>query len=49
MRKLLHTSVNALQIASSLSGVPFVGAAALIVQDIVQACDDIRVQKVLAH
>ena len=46
MRRVLDASTGALNIAGSLCGVPFVGAAAIIVNDIVKACDEVKAQKV---
>ena len=46
MRRVLDVSTGALNIAGSLCGIPFVGAAAIIVSDIVQACDEVKAQKV---
>lgn len=46
MLRIVEASGGILNIASSLSGVPFLGAAALIVQEIVKTCDDIKVHKV---
>ncbi|KAF8803631.1 TKL/TKL-ccin protein kinase [Phlegmacium glaucopus] len=45
MRRVIDTSTSALNIAGSLCGVPFVGAAAIIVNDIVRACDEVKAQK----
>ncbi|RDB21515.1 Serine/threonine-protein kinase STY46 [Hypsizygus marmoreus] len=45
MRRTVRASLGALEIAGSLCGVPFVGAAAIILKDIAQSCDDVRVQK----
>jgi hypothetical protein len=46
MRRVIGASVGALTIAGSLCGVPYVGAAAIIVNDIVQTCDEVKAQKV---
>lgn len=46
MKKTIRASLGALEIAGSLCGVPFVGAAAIILKDIAEACDDVRVQRV---
>ncbi|KAF8163093.1 TKL/TKL-ccin protein kinase [Crassisporium funariophilum] len=45
MRRVLDASTGALTIAGSLCGVPFVGAAAVIVEDIVKTCDEVRAHK----
>lgn len=46
MKTLITTGLGALEIAGSLCGVPFVGAAAIILKDIAQSCDDVRTHKV---
>ncbi|KAL0947261.1 hypothetical protein HGRIS_013382 [Hohenbuehelia grisea] len=46
MAKLVLGSVgNALEIAGSLCGVPYVGAAAIIVQEIAERCGEIAIQR----
>jgi hypothetical protein len=45
MRALLDVSLGSLEIAGALCGVPFVGAAAIILKDIVAACDGVRAHK----
>ncbi|KAF8964090.1 TKL/TKL-ccin protein kinase [Flammula alnicola] len=45
MLRTLGAAGTALNIAGSVSGVPFAGTAGIIVQDIVNTCDDIRVHK----
>lgn len=49
MLRVLETSSTALTLAGSLCGVPFVGAAAVIVGEIVKACNDVKVHKVKFH
>jgi hypothetical protein len=49
MLRVLETSGTALALAGSLCGVPFVGAAAVIVGEIVKACNDVKVHKVKFH
>lgn len=49
MLRVLETSSTALSLAGSLCGVPFVGAAAVIVGEIVKACNDVKVHKVKFH
>ena len=46
MLRVLDASSGALNIAGSLCGVPFVGAAAVLVEQIVQTCDEVKVHKV---
>lgn len=46
MRAVLDVSLGSLEIAGALCGVPFVGAAAIILKDIVAACDGVRAHKV---
>ncbi|KAF9459539.1 TKL/TKL-ccin protein kinase [Collybia nuda] len=48
MKSAVRASLGALEIAGSLCGVPFVGAAALVLKDIITACDEFRVQKAKA-
>ncbi|TFK42824.1 TKL/TKL-ccin protein kinase [Crucibulum laeve] len=45
MRKVVGVSINALEIAGSLCGVPFVGTAAIILKDICMSCDEMIAQK----
>jgi hypothetical protein len=49
MLRVLETSGTALTLAGSLCGVPFVGAAAVIVGEIVKACNDVKIHKVKFH
>lgn len=46
MRQAVVASANVLEIAGSLAGVPYVGAAAGLLRDIIISCDDVRVHKV---
>jgi len=46
MYRTVQASLGAFEFASSLSGLPFVGAAATVVLDILNACDEVRIQKV---
>lgn len=46
MNRILDTSVNALQLAGSLTGVPYVGAAAVVLQEITTCCQQVAVHKV---
>lgn len=46
MKSAVRASLGALEIAGSLCGVPFVGAAALVLKDIIAACDEVRIKKV---
>lgn len=46
MSMALHVTKDALEIAGSI--VPFVGAAAVIVREITDLCDEIRVHKVIS-
>ncbi|PPQ63201.1 hypothetical protein CVT24_005746 [Panaeolus cyanescens] len=45
MLRILEASGDALNLAGSLSGVPLVGAAAILVQEIVKTCEDIKAHK----
>ncbi|KAF8226216.1 TKL/TKL-ccin protein kinase [Tricholoma matsutake] len=45
MQRTVRASLDAFQLASSLCGLPFVGAAATIVLDIITTCDEVRIQK----
>jgi hypothetical protein len=49
MKSAVRASLGALEIAGSLCGVPFVGAAAIVLKDIINACDEVRVRKVNAE
>lgn len=43
---LVKSSLGALEIAGSLSGVPYVGTIVIVLQDIVECCHQVKVQKV---
>jgi hypothetical protein len=43
----MGTALGALEIAGSLCGVPYVGAAAIVLRDIVNCCNQVVVQKVI--
>ncbi|KAF6742353.1 TKL/TKL-ccin protein kinase [Ephemerocybe angulata] len=45
MRQIVVATANVLEIAGSLSGVPYVGAAATLLREIVVTCDGIRIHK----
>jgi hypothetical protein len=46
MNKVVTTSVGALEIAGSLCGVPYVGAAAVLLRDIIAYSDQVAGQRV---
>jgi len=46
MDNTIRTTLGALEIAGSLCGVPYVGAAAVVLRDIVNCCNQVAVQKV---
>jgi hypothetical protein len=45
MMAVIRPTVNALEIAGSLCGVPYVGTAAIVLKDIVKCCDDVAIHK----
>lgn len=45
MNRAIALTGASLEIAGSLSGVPFVGAAAILLNEIVACCEDIQVKK----
>jgi hypothetical protein len=46
MMNVIRPSLSALEIAGSLCGVPYVGAAAILLQDIARSCEDVAIHKV---
>jgi hypothetical protein len=46
MQNTVRASLGAVEVASSLCGLPFVGAVAMVALDIIEACDEVRIQKV---
>jgi hypothetical protein len=46
MDNTIGMALGALEIAGSLCGVPYVGAAAIVLRDIVDSCNQVVVQKV---
>lgn len=46
MRRVAGTTITALEIAGAVCGVPYVGAAAVLLQEIVRLCDDVGIRKV---
>ncbi|KAG5221749.1 TKL/TKL-ccin protein [Salix suchowensis] len=49
MNRAIALTGASLEIAGSLSGIPFVGAAAILLNEIVACCEDIQVKKVNAQ
>ncbi|KZT20257.1 TKL/TKL-ccin protein kinase [Neolentinus lepideus HHB14362 ss-1] len=45
MNRIVRVSGSALQVAASLSGVPYVGAAATVLNEIARCCNDINIHK----
>jgi hypothetical protein len=46
MDNLVRTGLNALEVAGSLSGVPYAGAAAIVLRELVECCKQVGVHKV---
>lgn len=49
MDNLVRAGLNALEVAGSLSGVPYAGAAAIVLRELVESCKQVGVHKVGDH
>lgn len=46
MRQIVYGVANVVELAGTLAGVPYIGPAAALLQNIILSCDEIRTHKV---